>query len=116
MASAYDSLPVPLPEGMTLEELHRIMEGMDMSPQEHKAVRAAVEYIEVLRNEGYFGTAYMVPVVLDGVRGIIVVVSSAQSTRVCKENHLTHAAKGVITDRTGYITMYGGSQGLRSST
>lgn len=69
-----------------------------MSPQEDDAVRAAVEYIKVLQNEGYFATAYMVPIVLDGVRGIIVAVSSAQSTNVCKENHETHAARALITD------------------
>jgi hypothetical protein len=100
MASAHDVLhnTMQLPEGMTLEELHRVMEEMDMSPKEDHAVRAAIEYIKVLQNEGYFATAYMVPIDLDGVRGIIVAVSSAKSTNVCKDNHETHAARALITD------------------
>ncbi len=55
-------------------------------------------YREKLVNESYFATALKMPMTWQGVNGIMLAVSSPQSTAVSKENARIAAAGGIITE------------------
>ena len=55
-------------------------------------------YISTLQESAGYAALVMVPYQLDGVDGIILLMSAAQSTRQLSANSVTVAANGLVTD------------------
>ena len=83
-------------EAITQEEVFRAGEWWHMDVRDQAVYNAVQEYLALVRDNRYFATAMLVPMQVAGLKGIILLASTPESTRLCMENVRQHQQQAFI--------------------
>ena len=86
---------------MDAQEDIEAQRGLWGLPNTYAGTLMAAEYMNTLRVNSFYAISILLPYTIDGIRGVLMAVSTPTSTRVCRQNHQVLEDKG-IPDRISF--------------